>query len=95
MTRDLERAASARFAFLLSIPIMLAAGGLACLDLFQIPDFISLLPVFLPGFLVAAIVGYLSIRWLLHFLTRHPLYIFVLYCAILGSLVLVLSATGY
>jgi len=95
MTRNLERAASARFAFLLSIPIMLAAGGLACLDLLQIPDFISLLPAFLPGFLAAAIVGYFSIRWLLRFLTHHSLYIFVVYCTVLGALVLILSATGY
>ena len=95
MTRNLERAAAARFAFLLSIPIMLAAGGLATLDLLKIPDFISLLPTFLPGFLSAAIVGYFSIRWLLSFLTHHTLYIFIAYCAILGSLVLILSVSGY
>ena len=68
MTRDLQRPAAARFAFLMSIPIMLAAGLLAALDLLEIPDFAQLLPVFIPGFIAATITGYLSIRWLLGFL---------------------------
>lgn len=91
MTRDLERPTAARFAFLMSIPIMLAAGLLATLDLLSIPDFPALLPTFVPGFIAAAAVGYLSIRWLLVFLTRRPLYIFAAYCAALGLLVLATS----
>jgi undecaprenyl-diphosphatase len=88
MLRDLERPASARFAFLISIPIMLAAGLYAGLDLLQIPDFTSLLPVFIPGFIAAAVVGYLSIRWLLGYLVRGTLYGFVVYCIALALLVL-------
>jgi undecaprenyl-diphosphatase len=91
MTRDLERPTAARFAFLMSIPIMLAAGLLATLDLLSIPDFPALLPTFIPGFIAAAAVGYLSIRWLLVYLTRRPLYIFAAYCAALGLLVLATS----
>jgi undecaprenyl-diphosphatase len=88
MVKDLERPAAARFSFLMSVPIMLAAGLLASLDLLKIPSFTALLDVFIPGFLVATLVGYLSIRWLLKYLTRHPLYIFSIYCAGLGLLVL-------
>jgi undecaprenyl-diphosphatase len=95
MTRNLERPAAARFAFLMSIPIMLAAGLLATLDMLQIPSFITLVPTFLPGFLAAAVVGYFSIRWLLNYLTHHALYIFVAYCAALGLLVLILNLAGY
>ena len=94
MTRDLERPAAARFAFLMSIPIMLAAGLVAGLDLLKIPDFTRLLPVYLPGFLAAAVIGYLSIRWLLGYLTRKPLYIFSFYCTALALLVIGLSILG-
>ncbi|MEW5868664.1 MAG: undecaprenyl-diphosphatase UppP [Chloroflexota bacterium] len=89
MTRNLSRPEAARFSFLLSIPIMLAAGLLAVKDLLEIPSFTHLLPVYLPGFLAAALAGYLSIRWLLGFLTHRPLYIFSAYCTLLALLSLV------
>lgn len=91
MTRDIERPATARFAFLMSIPIMLAAGLLATLDMLKIPNVTTLLPVFIPGFIVAAIVGYIAIRWLLRYLVNHTLYIFSIYCAVLGIFILILS----
>jgi len=91
MACGLKRPAAARFAFLLSIPIMLAAGLLASLDMVKIPEFMSMLPVFIPGMMASAIVSYFAIRWLLKYLTQRPLYIFALYCAMLGSVVLVFS----
>jgi undecaprenyl-diphosphatase len=92
MTRNLQRPAAARFAFLISIPIMLAAGLLAGVDLIQMPNFASLLPVYIPGFIAAAVTGYLSIRWLLVFLLRHSLYGFAIYCAVLALIVFGVSA---
>jgi undecaprenyl-diphosphatase len=88
MTRDLKRPEAARFSFLLSIPIMLAAGLVASLDLVKLPNLTSLLPTFIPGFIAAALVGYLSIRWLLGYLGRRPLYVFALYCAVFGIAIL-------
>jgi len=86
MTRNLDRPSAARFSFLMSIPVMLAAGLIASLDLIAIPDFATRLPVYIPGFIAAAATGYLSIRWLLRFLTYYPLYIFSLYCVTLALL---------
>lgn len=86
MIRNLDRPSAARFSFLMSIPVMLAAGLIASLDLIAIPDFATLLPVYIPGFIAAAVTGYLSIRWLLRFLTHYPLYIFSLYCVFLALL---------
>ncbi|MBK5107021.1 MAG: hypothetical protein JJE12_02780, partial [Anaerolineales bacterium] len=91
MTRDLERPAAARFAFLMAVPIMLVAGLMAMIDLFKIPNLGSLLPVFIPGFIAAAVVGYLAIGWLLSFLTRYSLYYFAAYCAVVGLIVLVFT----
>ena len=86
MLRRLDRPSAARFSFLMSIPIMLAAGLLATLDLFDIPNLSAILPTFLAGFLAAAVTGYLSIRWLLRYLSHRSLYGFAIYCAAFGAL---------
>ncbi len=88
MLRGLDRSAAARFAFLMSVPIMLGAGLLATKDLLELPHWAALLPSFAPGFAAAAIVGYLAIRWLIAYLTRRPLTIFAVYCAALALLTL-------
>lgn len=88
MLRNLDRPAAARFSFLMSIPIMIAAGVLSLGDLAGIPNLGQFLPVILAGMLTAGVVGYLSIRWLLGYLTRHSLSVFAIYCIILGMLVI-------
>jgi undecaprenyl-diphosphatase len=88
MTRDLERPDAARFSFLIAVPIMLAAGLGATLDLLKIPDLAAILPVYIPGFIAAAVVGYLAIGWLISFLGRYSLYYFAAYCAIVALIVL-------
>jgi undecaprenyl-diphosphatase len=90
LLRDLERPAAARFSFLMSIPVMLAAGALELKDVFQVPGLSSLLPAIGVGFLAAAVVGYFSIRWMLHFVAQHSMRIFAVYCAAVGLLVLFL-----
>jgi undecaprenyl-diphosphatase len=90
MVRDLHRKDAARFSFLMAIPIMLAAGLLESIDLIQTPNMTQWLPVFIPGFIVAGLTGYFSIRWLLQFLTNHRLDYFSIYLIILGLITLVL-----
>jgi hypothetical protein len=45
------------------------------------PNLGALLPVFIPGFIAAAVTGYLVIRWLLGYLVNHSLAVFAIYCA--------------
>lgn len=94
MTAGLRRPEAARFSFLMSIPIMLAAGLVSMLDLAEIPDLGGTLATFLPGFITAAVVGYLAIRWLIGYLSRRPLYIFSAYCVLMGLLVIGVSLFG-
>ncbi|MEN8173946.1 MAG: undecaprenyl-diphosphatase UppP [Chloroflexota bacterium] len=90
MVRGLNRASAARFSFLISTPVMLAGGAYALYELFKIPDFARLLPTFAAGFVAAAVVGYLAIRWLLGYLSKRPLYVFAIYCVIFGLFNLIL-----
>jgi len=83
MVRGFDRPSAARFAFILSVPIMLAAGGYETFDLLRSQQLAgSWLPSILIGILTAAVVGYLAIRWLLSYLARKPLYVFAIYCAL-------------
>jgi undecaprenyl-diphosphatase len=80
LIRNLERATAARFSFLLSIPIMLAAGALEGWELIQMNSLNQYLPIFIPGFIASAITSYLAIRWLIGFLAKHSLKVFAIYC---------------
>jgi len=92
MTRNFERRSAGHFAFLMSIPIMAAAGLLSMLDLFAISNLSQFLPVLLIGFVTAGVVGYFAIGWMLDFVHSHSLFIFAGYCFFLGAAVL---AFGY
>jgi undecaprenyl-diphosphatase len=89
LLRGFDRKSSARFSFLMAVPVMLAAGTLASIDLVHNPALFDHLLVYLPGFVTAAVVGYLAIRWFISFLSSKSLYIFAIYCAVVGSLFLV------
>lgn len=91
MTRNLTRREAGRFSFLMAVPVMLAAGLLSLLDLFKLPDAGDFLPVLAVGFVTSAIVGFLSIRWLLSFISRHSLKVFAIYCTLLAAGVLVFA----
>jgi len=91
MARNLERPAAGRFSFLMIIPVMLAAGLMAGLDLLEVPFPSGFLPVLLAGFITAAVVGYGCIHWLLRFLARRSLYLFAGYCVLLSWSVLIFS----
>src|SRR5512134_1986008 len=91
MFRGFDRPAAARFAFLMSVPVMLAAGGYEMLDVIQMPNLGEFLPLLAVGFVTAAIVGWFAIKWLINYLSKRSLYVFAIYCAIVGMIVLIFS----
>ena len=91
LTRDVRRADAARFSFLMAVPVMLGAGGVALMDLAQLKDWTAHLGPLLVGFLSAGVVGYLSIRWLLGYLKQRSLKVFVAYCLVVGLVGLVMG----
>ena len=93
MFRGFDRPSAARFAFLMSVPVMLAAGAYEMLDVVRMPGLTEFLPVLAVGFITAAIVGWFAVRWLLGYLAHHSLYVFSVYCAIVGTIVLILHIT--
>jgi undecaprenyl-diphosphatase len=90
----LARPAAARFSFLLSIPIMSAAGAKEIYDWAktaqpgQIRE--EIVPL-LVGTAVSAVVGYFAIAWLIGYLRRHSMNVFVGYRIALGIIILSLA----
>ena len=65
MLRGLDRPSATRFAFLISAPVMLVAGVYESVGAIRSGAMSELLPVLPAGLLVAGVVGWLSIRWLI------------------------------
>ncbi len=89
----IRRDEAARYSFLLGTPAFLGAGLLSLADaLSENAAAVSAqLPVLMVGFVVAAITGFAAIRFLLAYLRTRSLYLFSIYCLILGLAVIGLS----
>ena len=85
MLRGFDRPAAARFAFLMSAPVLLAAGAYQTLDVLKMPGLIDFIPSLEFGMAASAVVGWLAIRWLMAYLNRHSLWVFSAYCALIGT----------
>ena len=82
------RPAAARFTFLLIIPISVLVAAIDVKDLMEAGVTAQqLLPMGI-GLVVSAVVGYLVIAWLLSFLRRQTLTVFVVYRLILAAVIL-------
>jgi undecaprenyl-diphosphatase len=88
-TRD----TAARFSFLLSIPAIGASGLLEMKEALEILPRASL-GTLAAGTVVSAIVGYLSIWFLLRFLRTHTTGVFIGYRVIVGGVILALLFSG-
>ncbi len=90
MVLGLTRERAARFSFLLSIPIVLAAGAFKVVDAFS-TDLALLEPTTLFfGFLSSFLVGWAAIAILLKYLKTHTLWVFIVYRLILLVVIVLL-----
>jgi undecaprenyl-diphosphatase len=95
----LKREAAARFSFLLSAPIIAGAGLKSLVDIFSELKMgvinQSELILFPVGVLAAAISGYLCIRFLLGYLQKNSVDIFVYYRWTLAILIVIIVLAKY
>ncbi len=92
MALGLKREAAARFSFLLSVPVVAAAG------IFEMPKVLKAHDLhagtLVIGLLAAAVAGYASIAWLLRFLRARSTIPFVIYRVALGLILIAMLAGG-
>lgn len=89
MMRGLEKEAAAVFAFLLSVPVLLGAFAYGATNL---SGYDTTAGTAIVGFVAAFVTGLVSIRYLLSAVKSGRLWVFSLYCAVVGALVVVLTA---
>lgn len=89
MLRGLEKEAAAVFAFLLSVPVLVGAFAYGAVVL---PRYDATLLTAAIGFATAFGVGLASIRYLLKAVRSGKLWIFSIYCLVVGVLVVVLTS---
>ncbi len=87
----LDRVTATRLSFFLAIPALTAAG---LYELKDVNTAVVGVGQILVGTTVAFVVAYATIAWLLRFVTRHPITVFVYYRVALGLAVMVLLGTG-
>ncbi|MGE0057580.1 MAG: undecaprenyl-diphosphatase UppP [Dehalococcoidia bacterium] len=98
MLSGFKREEAAVFVFLLSAPVIAAAGGKQIFDVLTgdagSSGLDNELLVYAAGLITAAVVGYLSVAFLLRYLRFNTLAIFIYYRLILGTIVIALAAAG-
>jgi len=82
-----QRAAAARFSFLLGIPAITLAGLVELKGALEAPANGGPLPM-LVGIFSAAVVSWLAIAWLLRYLQNHGTWVFVAYRLLFGLVIL-------
>ncbi|MBA3679080.1 undecaprenyl-diphosphatase UppP [Candidatus Saccharibacteria bacterium] len=82
-----KREDAARFSFLLATPISLGAGLYKAYELVKHPSQSLTNFDLIVGIVVTFIVGIVVIKWLLDYLKKHSMLVFVIYRAVVGLLV--------
>ena len=88
-----NRETAARFSFLMSIPAVFASGMLEFYQSLKFIDFSGSVNL-LTATAVSAIVGYISIEFLLKYLRKNSTLIFIVYRIAVGLIILLLISQG-
>ena len=98
MQQKLTRRRAAEFSFFLAVPTMAGATLLDLLDMFKEgTDWATThnIEMLVLGCVVAFIVAILAMKWFVSFLTRYGFKAFGWYRIIIGTVILLLLATGH
>ena len=92
--RGIDRTTATRMSFFLGIPALVAAGILEAITKSDdILETVGLMPSIV-GMISSFLVGYISIAWLLKFVSRHNFNSFVVYRICLAIVIIVLLTSG-
>lgn len=87
----LKRSEAARYSFILSIPTILAGVLLNAVDSVKKGIDTSLIPQYIVGFIVAAVVGFFAIKLLQYILKSKKFIVFSAYCFVVGVTAVILG----
>lgn len=88
LLNGVSREQATRFAFILSFPILLGAGGASLVSLLLNPTALGSLSPLIAGLITALISGLAAIHFLIRYLKTHTLSVFMWYRVILALIIL-------
>jgi len=92
--RGLDRVAATRLSFFLAIPALLAAGILeAVTKADNISQSIGWVPTLIAT-ITSFLTAYITVAWLLRYISKHGFGLFIIYRIALGILLIILLTTG-
>jgi len=83
-----RREAAARLSFLMSIPVIMLAGGMKLYDWFEQPVHVAGVPELLIGYCVSTVSAYVCIHFFLKYLEKVGMGPYVIYRVLLGAILL-------
>ena len=81
---NVDRESAAKYSFMLSAPIVLAA------TIFKLKDFVFSIPFFI-GVFASFIVGVFVIKFLMQYLRKGSFKVFAIYRVIFGAIIIILT----
>ena len=95
VSTGMNRTNAAKFSFMMNAPAILGSLLMEGKDALELGYMSEIAPVpSLVGIVVAAVVGYLAIRFMMKMIARVPLSWFALYLALIGVVFLLLQVSG-
>lgn len=83
-----DKESSMRFAFLMSIPVVMGSAVMGIKDIVTEPTPVEWIPV-IAGMIAAGVSGYFAVKFMINFFKKRSLNVFAIYVGILGVLILV------
>lgn len=93
MLLGLSRAESARFAFLLAVPVLLGAGFKKFIEMISSAEVVAWVPV-ISGSVIAFFAALFAVHFMMKFVRTHTLWPFIWYRIILASFVIFITVFG-
>lgn len=90
----LDRVTATRFSFLLSAPVITGATLKVLASGKTIGDMVAAPSLYVAGIISAALAGYISIKFLISYLSKHGLAIFAYYRVVVGVIILLMVGLG-
>lgn len=94
LLRQIDRITATRLSFFLGIPALVAAGALQAMTQAKYVGSEIGWDAMIAGIVASFIVGYLSIAWLLRYLSKHNFTAFIVYRLVLAAIITLLLLTN-
>ena len=90
LKNNLNKEEAVNYSFMLYLPVSFASFILGLYDLFNTPNIIRLIPIYIISFIICIATTYISTKWFINIVKRKKLIYFSIYCFLLSIILFLL-----